>query len=193
MTLASTVCDGAMMRSFFIFLSVFLVGQPAIAQEIPTADAIGESLVEAIVSNDVVGYSQCWISSRRMAAVMVEIGVDEIPVKELRKYHSLRNKSIAESFSKIQKLIGDAKIARESIRLKSCKASGVREKKAPGGSITTANQFALLVSVGDDEWRFTIDDGFVDRGMWYFSDSPINLFAGDVILSFRDHRNEQHE
>ncbi len=181
------------MRTLFILLSVFPVDQPTIAEEIPKADEIGESLVEAVVSNDVVGYSQCWISSRRMAAIMMDLGVDEIPVPELRKYHSLRNKSIAESFSKIQKLISDAKIDRESIRLKSCKASGVGVKKAPGGSITTANQFTLLVLVGDDEWRFVIDDGLMDRGMWHFSDSPINLFAGDVILSFRDHRKEQRE
>ena len=93
------------MRALPILLSVFLVGQSATAEQIPTADTIGQSLVEAIVSNDVVGYSQCWISSRRMATIMTELGVQEAPAEGLREYHLLRNRSIAESFRKIQKLI----------------------------------------------------------------------------------------
>lgn len=181
--------NGAMMRALPILLSIFLVGQSAAAQQIPTSEAIGQSLVEAIISNDVVGYSQCWSSSRRMSRITMELGIGEAP-ESLQKELLLRNRSIAESFRKIQKLIDDAKIDRQTIRFNSCKVSGVRENKLPLGSVTKADQFSLLLSVGGDEWRLIIDGGLVDRGMWYFSDSPTTLFVDDVTLSFRDHRKE---
>ncbi len=120
---------------------------------------------------------------------MRELGIGNAP-ESLKNKLLLRNRSIAESFRKIQKLIDDAKIDRQSIQFNSCKAIGVRENKLPLGSVTKADQFILLLSVGGDEWRLNIDGGLVDRGMWSFTDSPTNLFAGDVTLSFRDHRQE---
>ncbi|GAA4443290.1 hypothetical protein GCM10023156_00240 [Novipirellula rosea] len=127
-----------------------------------------------------------------MDTIMRELGIGEAP-ESLKNKLLLRNRSIAESFRKIQKLIDDAKIDRHSIRFNSCKVSGVRENKLPLGSVTKADRFSLLLSVGVDEWRLIIDGGLVDRGMWSFSDSPTNLFVGDVILSFRDHRQEANE
>lgn len=164
-----------------------LTSGDANAQDRSPEDVLGQSLVDALVSKDVVAYSQCWMSSRRMLAMMKELGVSEMPADKLREYHSRRNKAIAESFMKIQKLIDDANIDRKSIRLKTCKPSKIQQRKAPKGMLTQTNQFSLLLAVGDDEWRFEIDDGVLHDGLWYFTDSPINLFAGNQILSFRDH------
>tara|TARA_R110002020_G_scaffold90621_13_gene220738 strand:+ start:31 stop:435 length:405 start_codon:yes stop_codon:yes gene_type:complete len=125
-----------------------------------------------------------------MATIMIELGLGEPPAEEMKKFHLLRNRNIVESFKMIQKLIDDAKIDRQSIRFNSCKVSGVHETKLPLGSVTKADQFSLLLSVGDDEWRFTIDGVVMDRGMWSFSDSPTKLFVGDVTLSFRYHRQD---
>jgi hypothetical protein len=170
-----------------VVLSTLVCGPPSTQETTPEKE-LGQALAEAIATNDVVGYSQCWISSRRMVAMMKELGVSEMPVDRLREYEALRNKSIAESFKKIQKLIDDRKLDRKSILLKSCTAAKLRKRKAPKGTLTKTEQFSVLLTVGDEEWRFEIDDGVLHAGMWYFSDSPINLFAGNRTLSFKDHR-----
>jgi len=158
----------------------------AIAQDQSPEEALGQSLVHAIVSKDIVAYSQCWISTRRMLAIMKQLDGPGIPADKLRQYHARRNKRIAESFTKIQKLIDETKIDPKAIRLKSCKAVAVREQKGPKGALTLANAFEIVLTVGNAEMRFEIDDGVMHNGLWYFMDSPINLFAGDRILSFRD-------
>ena len=176
------------MRISAIAIATALMCGSSFAQDKTPQEVLGQALVESIVRNDIVGYSQCWLPSRRMAAMMKELGVPEMPAEQLRDYHSLRNRSIAESFRKIQELIVDAKVDRKSIRLKSCKASKIQQRKAPKGTLTQTNQFSVLLAVGEDEWRLEIDDGVLHSGIWYFSDAPINLFAGEQILSFRDHR-----
>lgn len=178
------------MRHFSVIALMYFFCYPANAQELSAEMAVGDSLVSAIVTNDVVAYSQCWISSRRMATMMKDAGVD-LPASaatKMREYHTLRNQDIVESFRKIQALIDDSKIDRQSIRLKTCEASNIREKKAPKGTVTQASGFNLVLTVGDKEWRYRIDDGVKDNGMWYFSDSPTNLFTDGKTLSFRDHR-----
>lgn len=178
------------MRLFGTFMLLCFFNCPLNAQGRSAEEALGESLVAAIAADDVVAYSQCWISSRRIVAMMKGIGID-LPAdapNDIREKHALRNKDIAESFRKIQSLIDSRKIDRQSIRLKECVALSVRERKAPNGTIKKAGRFNLVLIVNGEEWRFDINDGFVDNGVWYFSDSPVNLFAGDTILSFRDHR-----
>lgn len=179
------------MRRIYVLATLCLLGQSAVfAQDGDAETILGEALVRALAENDVVAYSQCWTSSRRMLVRMNEIGVD-LPTKELQKmreYNTLRNRSILESFRKIQSLIEMRKIDRKSIRLKSCKPQNVREKKAPKAVVKQAGSFEVVMSVGDEDWELEIDDGVVDNQMWYFADAPINLHAGDAVLSFRDHR-----
>ena len=133
------------MRLFGVFALLCLLSDSSIAQETSSQTALGESLVSAIVSDDIVAYSHCWIASRRTATKLKEIGV-ELPAEQLKKmheYNTQRNIIVAESFRKIQSLIKSAKIDRQSIRLKSCKAENIREKKAPKGSITKAGSMKL--------------------------------------------------
>ncbi|GAB5440287.1 MAG: hypothetical protein Fues2KO_06360 [Fuerstiella sp.] len=117
---------------------------------------------------------------------IAELGV-ESPFENLKEYHAGRNRSIAESFRKIQQLIADRGIDRKSLQLKSCTANGVREIQAPNGTSTQAAGFTIILVAGGRDWRFAIDDGLVDGDLWFFMDSPTNLFTGDGILSFTDH------
>lgn len=172
-----------------LFILVTTIPSGDLASTEPTPERLlGQSLVDAIMANDVVAYSHCWVSTRRMLSIMKQLGVNEISADKLREYHALRNRGIHESFTKIQKLIRDKKIDRKSITLKTCTPSKIRQKAAPKGKLTQTTQFSVLISVGDDEWRFEIDDGLLHDGLWYFSDSPINLFFDNEVLSFRDHR-----
>lgn len=175
------------MRLFGVFSLACLFGNPLIAQETSAEVELGEFLTKAIAENDVVAYSQCWISLRRMTTKLKEIGVDLPPeeTERMPEYIARRNRLVAESFRKIQALIDSAKIDRQSIRLKTCEAGNVQARKAPKGSLTKAQDFSVVISVGAEEWRFEIDDGVMDNGMWYFSDRPMTLYAGDTTLRFR--------
>lgn len=179
------------MRFFMLVMLMNLLSQTTFAQKNTPEEKLGQSLVSAISENDIVSYSQCWLSIRRGDAMMKELGIPEKESKGLRGYLLKRNKRIVDSFRKIQKLIDDKKIDRKSIKLKSCEASNVRKRKAPKGQITNAHSFNVIMLVGQKEWRLKINNGVLDGGMWYFSDSPINLYAGKEILSFHGFRKRE--
>lgn len=176
------------MRIVGVFLCVVVVASDGYAQEQDAETALGESLKNAIVAEDIVAYSQCWTSARQGIELLKSLGV-EIPaeeIQEMRKYGAKRNQNIAKSFYQIQKLITDRKIDRKTIQLKSCKAQGVRKEKTPKGNLQSANSFTMELTVGDEVWKMTIDDGALLNGLWYFSDSPISLKAGKSYLSFQE-------
>lgn len=175
-------------KSFLLFVLAFAL-QSAAGQEKPTQnrsaeDALGESLAAAIASKDIVAYSQCWISTRQMLTLNKTLGMEEVSAPELADYHWRRNVNIAGSFEKIQTLIEELKIDRKSIRLKQCTPNGIMNIKMQGGILTRSTRFHVLLSVGEAEWRFDIDDGVLDHGVWYFSDSPKTIIAGERTLTF---------
>ena len=171
-------------------LGVVLVLYSSLAVQDETAETeVGAALVAAIAADDIVAYSQCWTSARWSFATAKEYGV-ELPAAEaekMRDYIQLRNKSIAESFQKIQSLINEQEIDRQMIRLKTCEARAVRERKAPNGTFRQAGGFSIEISAEAEEWQLEIDDAVMDRGIWHFTDSPRylrDLRAGETILSF---------
>lgn len=155
-----------------------------------TQNAIAQSLVDAVVADDLVSYSQCWISSAQMISAIQSFDdkFTDTDGQGLREYHALRNKDIAESFHKIQNLIRDKNIDRTQIHLTKCEAIRVQEKSSPTGKYINAGSFDIVISAGSQVWKFGIDDGVFMNGLWYFVDSPINLASGSETLSFRDHR-----
>jgi hypothetical protein len=175
-----------------IFVLLVLTHSVSIAANDGAAQSVGKALVEAIVSNDVVAYSQCWISTRQMEYHFERMGIKS-PFENLKQYHANRNKSVAESFEKIQQLIASQSVKRESIQLKSCEAKQVRTLRAPNGVSMLAGHFTIVLTAGNDDWRFEIDDGLFDGGVWYFMDSPLNLSAKDTILHFSDHEKEANK
>lgn len=149
--------------------------------------ALGTSLVDAIKKQDKKAYHACWASTA-MIKKLIAKAEPNMPKKEadqLVAYFELRNKSIEESYNKIAKLIKDHGISRESLSLLNCTAHGIRVKKG----IRKAGRFELQIRTDKGNWQYSIDDGFYLDEKWYFSDKPINLSFGKVMLSFKDSLN----
>lgn len=119
-----------------LLLVTTLTSEQSIAEDPSPEEALGNSFVAALVSKDIVAYSQCWLSTRRMLAQMKLLGGPVMPAAKLREYHSRRNRDIAVSFARLQNLIDAADVDRKSIRLKACKPFTIQQLKGPKGGFT---------------------------------------------------------
>lgn len=175
------------MRLIACCLLSVLISSPVWAEEDSPATNLGQSLVGAITTNDVVAYSQCWLSAREGAAQMKALGkkLSEEELAQMRQYLFQRNRKVAESFLKLQELLNENNVDRTKIRFKSCEVQGAKEQKAPQGKRKQATGFAVTFQVEEEEWKLTIDDGVMVHGLWYFSDSPTTLDAGGRIVRFK--------
>ena len=157
-------------------------------ENIGTVANLGEKLVAAIRANDMQAYTACWISQAQMEAELRKVSphVPEQQLQGMREYVAMRDKSVRESFFKIQKLIEESGISRMSITLVSARAANVTR----ANSYEKASAFDIVINSDKGKWTYRIDDGIKLDDSWLFSDRPINLFFGDKILSFDDFENE---
>ena len=135
---------------------------------------LGEQFVEAIRNKDIVAYSQCWVSYRRLVAIVRSAG-DKLPpeakeeLARMKPYYVDRNRHVAHSFDVlVEHLSRGGDLA--ALRLVAIEG---RVKERHGmRAISTVH---VTLGIGDARYEVGIDDAIEDDGSWFFSDKPMSL------------------
>lgn len=137
---------------------------------------LGEQLVESLRDGDIVSYAHCWLPVRRMNAIALasKKPIPKEKLKGMKVYFKKRNLQVAHSFKilcdlfKKQGKLKDLKLVDITIQGKIKERNGLRK----------ITMFYVTVALGDVQYKISIDDGFEDGGVWYFSDKPLSVDGG---------------
>ncbi len=130
---------------------------------------LGEQFVNALKNEDVVEFSQCWMSFRRLKAVALaaKLDIPEEQLEAMKKYFEDRNQHVVYAFNVLTKMLkkeGDLE------QLTLVKVSGKISEK---NGMRQTSMFYIVLSLGATKFQVDIDDGFEENGAWYFSDKPL--------------------
>ena len=95
-----------------LFTCTLLVSSLSAQDKVPFQD-FGEQFVSALSNNDIVKYSQCWMSQRRLLAIVSRPGSDISPrekamIANYNEYFDEINRQVAYSFGVLVKTLSDA-------------------------------------------------------------------------------------
>ena len=146
--------------------------------------ALGEQITTSLQNDDIVEFSQCWISHREFLGMAHAIRpplpkpmLDEL--SKMKPYLQKRNLAVAACFKALQdslEKIGDPKNLRlVSIESKAQERHGMRK----------TSMFYLEWKLGESKITMDIDDGFAIADTWYFSDTPMNLQINDKFIEIK--------
>lgn len=162
------------MLTHFAAVLLLFAADPQKTDDPPFQD-LGKQFVESLRSEDVVAYSQCWSSFRRLKVLAQKIEVPpeheaEVPSHDVMKtYMEARNRHVAYAFEKLVETFratGDLK----RLQLVSIEAHVVERV-----GFRSASMFHLTVALGETHFRIGIDDGLEADGTWYFQDTALEM------------------
>jgi hypothetical protein len=132
---------------------------------------LGEQFVNSLRNQDIVEFSQCWISHRRVRTIIIASKApdSEINIKAMKGYLENRNRQVAKSFKRLtERFKKDGDITRlklVSIEAHVLEVYGIRK----------TSKFHVTISLDDVTYKLKIDDGFQDSGTWYFFDPVLGV------------------
>ncbi len=136
---------------------------------------LANRFVQALKDNNIVGYSQCWVSGALFCDVNASIyQLTDEDLAHMKKYYLQRDREIAAFFSALRVELGRLAGDLSRISLDSVSVSDLKEVRNKRGDIQRALG-DIVVRIRIDSKRVVhldLDDGADIGGHWYFSDSP---------------------
>lgn len=182
------------MAKYIALLLILSVATQANGMPKPYYD-LGEQLVESLRNHDIVAYSNCWTSYRRVRE-LAKASNKPIPKEELdgmKKYIQERNQHIASSFKILTELF---KKEGELKKLSLLDVS-IQGKVKERGGVKQITMFYITVGLGKSQYQVTIDDGVEDNGVWHFMDKPLYIEGGPdnkhISLLRKDDKDEKEK
>ncbi len=158
----------------FALSSTLVLAQPPMADTKAEADPkefepLANHFIDALQREDIVAFSQCWISIPQMEQMMSTAkNVQQRDREMLKPYFQERNKNIAFAYGVlVEQFKKQGKLA--DLKLVSLEIPGGVHERDGIRKVSTIN---LKVKLGETETLINLDDGFEYQKLWYNTDSP---------------------
>ena len=186
-----------MRRTFLVSLLIVCGGSPVAGSEdefqSPELKALGKRFVVSLRDDNIVAYSQCWLSGSAMVEVEErDRGAVLTEGKQVRlmAYALKRDRQIAAVFRPMLAELAKVGPVRQRWTLHSISAHRVKEHRDADGNIMHfSSHVTILLRVNDDTLvRIRIDDASEVGGKWLFVDRPdddIRIIKDDAPNEFR--------
>lgn len=165
------------MRFRYLFCIAFILAPSFAFAEPPSADSkefepLANQLIDALQREDIVAFSQCWISIPQMEKLVSTITDPKIQKDrdKLKPYFEERNRQIAFGYGVlIEELKKQGKLA--DLKFVAVEVPGIREEFG----VRKISSIKIAIKLGVRDFKIAIDDGFEYQKLWYFSDKPMYL------------------
>lgn len=147
-------------------------------EQTPTTEALETVLINSIVSEDVVGFAQCWVSAIEVVDMMESMSkvepklAEQVPsLKEAIEYHKERNNRIIKLYEGLESVIEDQDLSTDQLSIVFGKA-----RKQEMGKLVRYEVPQIFELRSEDGWviKIEVDDIVSFGGGFRFFDKPMH-------------------